>query len=371
MARVLITGMSGAGKTTLLEELARRGHVTVDTDYDGWELPGAVWDEPRMDALLAGHADVIVSGTVENQGRFHDRFDHIVLLSAPVEVLLHRVSTRTNNPYGRTEAEQADIREYVRTVEPLLRRSATLELDGRRPVDELATAIESLSTSATSDLLLLPSPLLPASAYDGLAVALTRGGTTARAAPTPTGTVDATRLVEEWSALVGPGTVVIPHSNAGFVAPLVRALATAKASVVFMDASLPPDSGTHPLAPPRFRAHLDGLADHAGLLPAWTRWWPRDAYDDVIPAERFDDVDRDCPRVPLAYFDTHLTAPDGWTSSHNAYLAFGGTYADELARARDHRWPHATLDGGHLQFLVEPDAVADAILALVAELSDR
>lgn len=139
MARVLITGMSDAGKTTLLEELARRGHVTVDTDYDGWELPGAVWDEPRMDALLAGHADVIVSGTVENQGRFHDRFDHIVLLSAPVEVLLHRVSTRTNNPYGRTEAEQADIREYVRTVEPLLRRSATLELDGRRPVDELAT----------------------------------------------------------------------------------------------------------------------------------------------------------------------------------------------------------------------------------------
>ena len=86
MPRILVTGMSGAGKTTLLEELARRGHVTVDTDYDGWELPGAVWDEPRMDALLAGHADVIVSGTVENQGRFHDRFDHIVLLSAPLDV---------------------------------------------------------------------------------------------------------------------------------------------------------------------------------------------------------------------------------------------------------------------------------------------
>ena len=55
-----------------------------------------------------------------------------------------------------------------------------------------------------------------------------------------------------------------------------------------------------------------------------------------------------------------------WTGFDNV-----GAYADELARARDHRWPHATLDGGHLQFLVEPDAVADAILALVAELSDR
>ena len=36
MPRILITGMSGAGKSTLLAELARRCHLTVDTDYDGW-----------------------------------------------------------------------------------------------------------------------------------------------------------------------------------------------------------------------------------------------------------------------------------------------------------------------------------------------
>jgi predicted ATPase len=38
VARVLVTGMSGAGKTTLLDELSRRGHETVDTDYDGWTV---------------------------------------------------------------------------------------------------------------------------------------------------------------------------------------------------------------------------------------------------------------------------------------------------------------------------------------------
>ena len=48
MARVLVTGMSGAGKTTVLDELRRRGHMTVDTDYDGWELPHGTWDEQRM-----------------------------------------------------------------------------------------------------------------------------------------------------------------------------------------------------------------------------------------------------------------------------------------------------------------------------------
>lgn len=144
MARILITGMSGAGKSTLLEELARRKHLTVDTDYDGWELPGAVWDEARMSELLTRHDDVVVSGTVENQGRFYDRFEHVVLLSAPVEVLIERVAARTNNPYGRSADQQAEIREYVVEVEPLLRQGATIELDGRRSIDELADVIEAL-----------------------------------------------------------------------------------------------------------------------------------------------------------------------------------------------------------------------------------
>jgi shikimate kinase len=146
MARVLVTGMSGAGKTTVLDELCRRGHLTVDTDYDGWERPDGTWDERRMDQLLAQQLDVIVSGTVENQGRFYDRFEHVVLLSAPLHVLIERVSRRTNNPYGRTAEQQAEIAQYVQTVEPLLRRGATLELDGRQPVSELADLIERLIT---------------------------------------------------------------------------------------------------------------------------------------------------------------------------------------------------------------------------------
>lgn len=148
MARVLVTGMSGAGKTTLLREVARRGHRTVDTDYDGWTLPDGTWDEPRMAALLDGHAAVLVSGTVANQGRFYPRFEHVVLLSAPLPVLLERVTTRAGNPYGRTAAQRAEIARYVAEVEPLLRRGATVELDGRRPVGELAGAVERLLVAA-------------------------------------------------------------------------------------------------------------------------------------------------------------------------------------------------------------------------------
>jgi shikimate kinase len=124
MARVLVTGMSGAGKTTVLDELRRRGHMTVDTDYDGWELPDGTWDEQRMHQLLASKPDVVVSGTVANQGLFYDHFEHVLLLSAPLHVLLERVSTRRNNPYGRTPDQRAEITRYVETVEP---RSCAVE----------------------------------------------------------------------------------------------------------------------------------------------------------------------------------------------------------------------------------------------------
>ncbi|MET4061979.1 dephospho-CoA kinase [Arthrobacter sp. UYP6] len=144
MSRILITGMSGAGKTTLLNELSRRGHQTIDTDYDAWVLPNGTWDEPRMSALLESEASLVVSGTVENQGHFYDRFSVVVLLSAPVEVLIERVSVRTNNSYGSSGADQSQIRQHVLDVEPLLRNGATLELDGCRPVPELADEVERL-----------------------------------------------------------------------------------------------------------------------------------------------------------------------------------------------------------------------------------
>lgn len=143
-----MTGMSGAGKTTVLDVLSGRGLTTVDTDYGDWVLPDGTWDEPRMDRLLADHRDIVVAGTVSNQGCFYDRFEHVVLLSAPVEVLLDRVGTRTNNPYGHEPDQRAEIVRYVASVEPLLRRGATLELDGRRQPAELADIIESLVAPA-------------------------------------------------------------------------------------------------------------------------------------------------------------------------------------------------------------------------------
>lgn len=144
MVKVLVTGMSGAGKSTVLTELGRRGYRTLDTDYGPWTLPNGTWDEQRMIKLLTGNQQLIISGTVENQGTFYPHFDHIVLLSAPLPVLLQRVRNRKNNNYGKTPEQQSQIAAYKQSIEPLLRDCATLELDSRQSVDSLANRIEQL-----------------------------------------------------------------------------------------------------------------------------------------------------------------------------------------------------------------------------------
>ncbi len=119
----------------------------MDTDYDGWTRPDGTWDEARMTALLdTTPGDLAVAGTVENQGSFYRRFDQVVLLSAPLDVLLDRVRRRPDNPYGRTGEQRAEIAGYLAGVEPLLRAGADVELDGRLPVGELADAVERLPT---------------------------------------------------------------------------------------------------------------------------------------------------------------------------------------------------------------------------------
>ena len=154
MAVILITGMSGTGKSAALAELARRGHRVVDTDYGEWiedvQLPdGSVeplWNEERIDELLSGHADgaLFVVGTVANQGRFYPRFDAVVLLSAPLDVILERVASR-ENPFGRTEAEREKIADDLAAYEPLLRAGATAEIDTRRPLAEVVDELESIA----------------------------------------------------------------------------------------------------------------------------------------------------------------------------------------------------------------------------------
>ena len=147
--------MSGTGKSTLLVELAKRGHRVIDTDEGDWSedvpLPDGsgverLWREDRIGALLAQDHDgaLFVSGCTSNQGRFYDRFDAVVLLTAPTDVLLQRIATRTGNPFGKNAAERERILNDLATVEPVLRRTATVEISTDRPLRDVVDEVEAV-----------------------------------------------------------------------------------------------------------------------------------------------------------------------------------------------------------------------------------
>ena len=144
--------MSGTGKSSALAELARRGFRTVETDESGWTIEdpevGHRWDEARIAELLDEEGPTLyVSGTVPNQGRFYDRFDAVVLLSAPADVLLERVAVRTTNDYGKSQQEQELILTHLREIEPLLRATCTDEIDATLPLNEVVERLVEIGTA--------------------------------------------------------------------------------------------------------------------------------------------------------------------------------------------------------------------------------
>lgn len=165
MKRVLLTGMSGTGKSTVIRELATRGYKAVDADCDefsvwvavssagplGADTPGTpveadrdwVWREDRIQALLSTEdADVLfLSGCAQNMGQFLPQFDHVILLSAPTQVIVARLGTRTNNSYGKDPDEVARVLDLVETVEPLLRRVAGYEIDTSVCLDDVVATV--------------------------------------------------------------------------------------------------------------------------------------------------------------------------------------------------------------------------------------
>ena len=156
ISRVLVTGLSGAGKSSALAELGRRGYPVVDTDEPGWReyrpYPTPIdelhrgeyhWVEDRMTALLDSDdgRPLFVGGSARNQSQYYERFDAVVLLSAPAEVLLGRVARRTTNRYGQTALERAEILADLAEIEPLIRAGCTDELDASRPLDDVVAAL--------------------------------------------------------------------------------------------------------------------------------------------------------------------------------------------------------------------------------------
>ena len=164
MPRYLITGRGGVGKTTVAAELQRRGLPGFDGDripgMSRWEdaktgQPIAVDDEGIIDftkvawnwngdvlrAFLATHDPVFLCASSSNQLEFYPLFDQIFILTLDDATHMRRLSTRTNNTYGKHPVTQREIiKRHHQLVAQAVARGA-ITIDASQPVVKVADAI--------------------------------------------------------------------------------------------------------------------------------------------------------------------------------------------------------------------------------------
>lgn len=148
---VFITGMSGVGKTAVISGLRNRGITCIDMDEPGWSYMDADgyqhWNVKRLGKAMEKTVDeeLFVSGCAEEQAGLYHKFRIIILLSAPREIVLDRIRSRTENSFGQNPAEMEHILSDLENIGPHLREKCTYEISTTMPVKDVVDRILELA----------------------------------------------------------------------------------------------------------------------------------------------------------------------------------------------------------------------------------
>lgn len=163
--------------------------------------------------------------------------------------------------------------------------------------------------------------------------------------------------------------LLVAHSGAGPLLPAVRqALPHPTGGYLFIDAGWPEDN----------KSRLDLFEDPStaeefrhsavdGLLPVWSEEDLRPVIPDEGIRRRFASELRP---TPLAVYAEALPVFPGWPDAPCGYLRFGNNPAYDRSSllARRAGCPVRQMEGEHFHMLVDPEAVADALMALAREI---
>ncbi len=158
--------------------------------------------------------------------------------------------------------------------------------------------------------------------------------------------------------------VLVGHSGAGAMLPLVAASVTAEPrAVVFVDAGIPPCDEAFSAGGP-FLEVLRNLATD-GLLPKWSTWWGDGVLDAMVPDNRRRrEFEGELPIVPLRFYDAMIEVPAGWCTRPCSYLLLSEIYRSDLERVTSLGWLVAEHPGNHLDIMNHEAAISDLLLDL-------
>ena len=161
---------------------------------------------------------------------------------------------------------------------------------------------------------------------------------------------------------------LVAHSAAGaYLSAIQEALDRDIAATIYVDARLPdPGKSLIDSGPPEMAGAIRSMADN-GWLPPWNEWFGEAAMREVLPDDslRYEFISQLLP-IPLALFEETIPGVVGWSGKSAGYIYFGDVYETEVQLVQEMGWPTVRLEGQHLHMLVEPAAVTEAILNLLA-----
>lgn len=227
-----------------------------------------------------------------------------------------------------------------------------------------------------ASFVLVHSPLVGATTWSWVAQELHyRGHHVAVPAPRATVLADWRAWTEAVVDDIGTreAAVIVGHSGAGPLLPVIASKVVSPPSqLVFVDAGLPPVSGDATLVPDQFFGALRALARN-GVLPKWSEWFGPTAMEELIPeADQRAAVVSELPEVALSYFQTTVPPPKRWDSATNgAFVLLSEPYRSDATEAASRGWPVLELPGAHLDIVVRPAEIADALVHLAHRQSAR
>jgi hypothetical protein len=160
--------------------------------------------------------------------------------------------------------------------------------------------------------------------------------------------------------------VLVGHSGAGPLLPLIADELGYVAACIYVDAELPRDGCARvelfasPAAAEAFKARAVD-----GVIPPWTDAELRDEIPDEQTRSR---LLAELRPVPLAVYEEPIPVPVSVIRTPGAYVQFGDAYEAVADRARAITWPVVRLEGGHFLLLSDPRAVAHALIELDGRL---
>lgn len=167
------------------------------------------------------------------------------------------------------------------------------------------------------------------------------------------------------------GLILVGHSGGGPLLPAIGAFSPHPvAGYIFVDAGLPHPGRSHleeiEAGAPDFGRDLRTDLEAGGSFPQWTdedlrELIPNTGLRQGVLAELH-------PRR-LDFFEEPLPHVEDWPNAPCAYVRLSQGYDQPARQAQQGGWPYREFDAGHFHMLVDPVAVAGAILHLTSSMA--